>query len=147
MNTCRLAIILWLIPAWAAAQYVGASSHRLSAMQRIMPIGTVCADLDWEPVSYCRIHSKGATLEIWSGIYGPGATLSFDAQGNEGLALLKFVRAHFLLAGIAIEKLNQCIGNVSGFQVQVAGRLLDLRCHFVELADSLSLEILPASVQ
>jgi hypothetical protein len=75
---------LWLIPAWAAAQQSGARSDRLAAMQRVMPAGAICANLDWEPVSYCRYHSKGATLEIWTGIYGPGATLSFDAVGMKG---------------------------------------------------------------
>jgi hypothetical protein len=147
MSRIIVVIVLWFFPTWAAAQQNGASRDRLSAMQRVMPIGSICADLDWESVSYCRFHSKGATLEIWSGVYGPGATLSFDSAGKQGLALIPAIRAHFLLEGVAIEKLNQCIGNYSGFQVQVSGKLLDLQCRFVELADSLSLEIFAEPVR
>jgi hypothetical protein len=135
---------LWLGPVCALAQEAGADSDRLSAMRRIMPAGATCADLSWEPVSYCRLYSKGATLEIWSGAYGPGATLSFDSVGNEGFLLLPIVRAHFSLAGISVVKLNQCIGNDRGFVVQSAGKFLDLRCHLVEIAGNLALEILPA---
>jgi hypothetical protein len=135
---------LWLGPACAFAQEAGTDGDRLSAMQRIMPAGAICADLTWEPASYCRLYSKGATLEIWSGTHGPGATLSFDSAGNEGLSLLPVVRAHFSLAGISVAKLNQCIGNDRGLVVQSAGKFLDFRCHLVEIAGNLALEILPA---
>jgi hypothetical protein len=140
-----LIVIFWLVPAWAAAQYVNAGhSDRLSVMQVIMPVGAICKNLDWEPASYCRHHSKGATLEIWTGAYGPGAALSFDAVGNEGLALIKTVKTHFLLAGIPIEALNQCIHRSIGFHLQVAGSLWDVHCHLVEIHTSYSLEIFPA---
>src|SRR5437763_10475387 len=117
-----LSIMLWLISAEAAAQH-NARADRLASMQRIMPVGAVCANLDWEPVSYCRVYSQGATLEIWSGVYGPGATLSFDATGDKGLALMTVVRQHFLLAGIAVEKLNQCISNSTALHIEVADEI------------------------
>ena len=139
-----LIAILWLVPAWAPAQEADTGSDRLSAMRRIMPAAATCADLAWEPVSYCRLRSKGATLEIWSGAYGPGATLSFDSAGHEGYLLLPVVRAHFSRAGVSLAALNECIGNESGFVIQSSGRLLDLRCHLVEIAGSHSLEIFPA---
>jgi hypothetical protein len=141
MSRIIVVIVLWFFPTLAAAQQGGTGRDWLSSMQRVMPIGAVCADLDWELVSYYRFHSKGATLEIWTGVDGPGATLSFDSAGKEGFALMSAIRAHFLLAGVAIERLIQCIGNSGGFQVQVSGKLLDLHCRFVELADRLSLEI------
>jgi len=141
-----LAILLWLIPAWCAAQQASFTSDRLSAMRRIMPASAFCTDLDWEPVSYCRLYSKGATLEIWSGHYGPGVTLSFDAAGVEGIAMLRIVRAHFGLAGIPFDQLNHCIGFSEDFRIQVAGKPLELRCRFVELGKSVSLEILPEPV-
>ncbi len=49
----------------------------------------VCAELEWEPVSYCRFYSQGATFEIWSGLYRPVATLSFDGAGDVGLILMR----------------------------------------------------------
>ena len=139
-------VIFCFFPAWAAAQGDG-RRDRMSAMHSLMPTGAGCADLDWEPVSYCRLHSKGATLEIWSGSYGPGATLSFDSVGNEGFALMPAIRAHFLLAGVAIEKLNKCIESSGDLQVQISGKLLELRCRFVELMSSASLEIVAQPTQ
>ncbi len=141
-----ISIILWLISAEAAAQH-NARVERLASMQRIMPVGAVCADLDWEPISYCRFYSQGATLEIWSGIYGPGVTLSFDTEGKEGLALMSVVREHFRLEGIAVEKLNRCIRNATALNIEVAETILELHCHFIAFADSLSLEIYPEPVQ
>jgi hypothetical protein len=138
---------LWLIPAGAVALEAATRDDRLSAMRRIMPAEATCADLAWEPVSYCRLYSRGATLEIWSGAYGPGATLSFDSAGNEGYLLLPIVRAHFSLAGVSVATLNRCIGYEDGFVFESSGTLLDFRCHLVEIAGSLSLEIVPAPVR
>src|SRR5476649_1652239 len=76
-----LGTILCLTSAESAAQR-DARADRLASMQRTMPVGAVCAELEWEPVSYCRFHSQVATLEISSGLYGPGATLSFDGAGD-----------------------------------------------------------------
>ena len=147
MLRMTLFISFCLVPALAAAQRDGAGNDWLPAMQRVMPIGANCATLDWEPVSYCRFHSKGATLEIWSGVHGPGAILSFDSDGEEGLALLPALQAHFLLAGVALEELNHCMRNSGDFRVQVSGSLFDLHCRLARLAGSLSLEILPEPVR
>src|SRR5262245_43875869 len=73
-------LLLGLSPFGASANDL--KSERLSGLQRIMPTGAICSDLSWEPVSYCRFHSKGATLEIWSGVYGLGASLGFDSPGR-----------------------------------------------------------------
>jgi hypothetical protein len=145
LQQALLTAIFWLVPAWTLALEAGTDSDRLSAMRRIMPAGAACADLSWEPVSYCRLYSKGATLEIWSGAYGPGATLSFDSVGSEGFGLLPVVRAHFSLAGVSVARLNQCIGSDRGFVVARSGGFLDFRCQLVEIAGSLSLEIFPAA--
>jgi hypothetical protein len=85
MSRIIVVIVLWFFPTLAAAQQGGTGRDWLSSMQRVMPIGAVCADLDWELVSYYRFHSKGATLEIWTGVDGPGATLSFDSAGKRGV--------------------------------------------------------------
>jgi len=107
-----------------------------------MPVGAVCAELEWEPVSYCRFYSQGATLEIWSGFYGPGATLSFDGAGDVEI-LMTVIREHFRLAGIAVEKLDQCIRKSATLNIEVADKIFELHCHLVNLAGSLSLEIYP----
>jgi hypothetical protein len=141
-----LIIIFWLSPSLAAAQYVSVhSSHdRLSVLQGIMPDGAVCSNLAWEPVSYCRYYSKGATLEIWAGANGPGASLSFDASGNEGIVLLKIIRKHFSILGIPLQNLNRCIHRSEGIQLELDERLFDLGCNVVELSTSVGLEIIPA---
>jgi hypothetical protein len=139
-----LSLILWLISGCAIAQYVSTDSDHLSAMQQIMPTSAVCSNLDWEPVSYCRYYSKGATLEVWAGANGPGASLSFDASGNEGIVLLKIVRQHFSLLGIPVESLNRCIHRSEGIQLELDERLFDLRCNVVELSTSVGLEVIPA---
>jgi hypothetical protein len=54
------------------------------------------------PVSF-----KGATLEIWTGIYGP-EQVKFDAVGHEGPALIKIVKTHFS-RGCSVETFNQCV--------------------------------------
>jgi len=139
-----LIIIFWLIPGWAIAQDVSLDSgDRLSVLQGIMPNGAVCSNLDWEPVSYCRYYSKGATLEVWTGANGPGASLSFDASGNEGIVLLKIIRKHFSLLGIPIESLNRCIHHSEKIRVD-QDRRFSLSCNVVELSTSVGLEIIPA---
>jgi hypothetical protein len=143
-----LSMIIWLIPSWAIAQDVSSNrKDQLAVLQRIMPIGASCKNLDWEPVSYCRHYSKGATLEIWTGANGPGASLSFDALGNEGLAFMKIVKTHFLLLGISVKTLNECIQNSRETHIKVAGRDFDLGCHVVDFSTSLALEIFPAPPQ
>ena len=142
-----LSVLLLLISAEATALHNDASADRLSSLRRIMPVGAVCADLEWEPVSYCRFYSQGATLEIWSGIYGPGSSLSFDAAGDKGLALMTVVREHFLLAGIAIERLDQCIRNSTALHIEVAEEVHELHCRLIDFANSLSLEIHAAPVR
>jgi len=130
------------------AQDLGANRRdQLSVLQRIMPIGAICKNFDWEPVSYCRHYSKGATLEIWTGSNGPGASLSFDALGNEALALMRIVKTHFFVFGIPVETLNQCIYNSREIQVEVAGSHFDLGCHVVDVSTSLALEIFPAPLR
>jgi hypothetical protein len=139
-----LSIMFWLISAEAVAQH-DSRADRLASMQRIMPVGAACANLDWEPISYCRVYSQGATLEIWSGLYGLGVTLSFDATGEAGLALVSVVREYFRLAGIAVEKLGHCIRNATTLHIEVADKSLELHCQLIDVAGSLSLEIFPES--
>ena len=137
-----LCTILCLTSAESAAQR-DARADRLASLQRTMPVGAVCAELEWEPVSYCRFYSQGATLEIWSGLYGPGATLSFDGAGDVGLILMTVIGEHFRLAGIAVEKLDQCIRKSATLNIEVADKTFELHCQLVDFAGSLALEIYP----
>jgi hypothetical protein len=57
------------------------------------------------------------------------------------------VKTHFLLVGIPVETLNQCIHRSLGFRLQVAGNLWDVRCHLVEIYTSVALEISAAPLQ
>jgi hypothetical protein len=115
-------------------------------MRQIMPIGAICAELEWESVSYCRSHSRGATLEIWIGDHGPGATLSFDVDGEDGFALLPLVRAHFISAGITPDMLDRCIRNAATIRIDLADKSYELSCRFVTLAASVALEIVPTEL-
>jgi hypothetical protein len=137
-----LTIILCLLSSEAVAQH-GASADKVSSMQQIMPVGARCAELEWEPVAYCTSHSPGATLELWSGDYGPGATLSFAIAGEEGLALMPTVRAHFQSAGIPVEMVDRCIRNSATVRIDLLDRSFELDCRFVTLGASVALEIVP----
>ena len=139
----RVLSILCMLMTGAAAQEQHSRPGRSASMQRIMPPESTCADLDWEPVSYCRLDLRGAVLEVWRGTYGPGATLSFDRVGEVGISLMAILRKHFRLEGIDGAKLDQCIRDSKAQAIRPG---VALHCHVIQFGESLSLEIHPEPI-
>jgi hypothetical protein len=118
--------------------------HPGTIMRTLMPTGTRCENVTWEPMSYCRYmaaNAPGVIFELSFSPDGAGGSLTYDPASLEARQFFGAMRLYFLKLGTPASAFDDCVARSQLDAVEIPVGDWILKCRFSDFGEKLAYEI------